>query len=284
MFTQQLHGVYLKKQILMRKIFQKYKEQSKLIANASSLLARKKQRKIAAKIIEVFTKKELTLDEETLLYRIEEIHKIVANLITMTNRGVEQIPRKTLHAIIENLADVEEISAVQFISIVGLTAKSNEKLPEYFAYDEVNAMLNTGRYTVVLSPFSERNRCKITGKGNRENIQPHTTTPVVYPSYFFDKEIETVLSEHEAELINDATQRLIKHSGIRNDFSVTEKTIIDDVRDYALFGKLIEESLKPIIVIDLQKRIFPYQQPCYNILRKTPLPLVPMQQFMQKFR
>lgn len=62
--------------------------------------------------------------------------------------------------------------------------------------------------------------------------------------------------------------------GTLHGFNVTDAKARYDASIYAAIGAWLERSHPNVVVIDVQMRIYPYQQPWYQLARKSPLPLL----------
>ena len=69
-------------------------------------------------------------------------------------------------------------------------------------------------------------------------------------------------------------RRLQNRTSIRVEYGITEEAIAERVIAYAALGKLLEETAPEAILADIQGRIYPFEQPFYDALRRFPLPLL----------
>ena len=271
-----------------KQLFELYKKNSLYILNAKPGIEAKKQKKIASQIINKLTCHNKNTEE--LLFNVERIHRLVNELLSLSNIRIEQHSKYTIDGLINELSKVSFNNKISFVTILGTPKDESKQKDEIVIFDIVNDMLKkiadrvdvTWEYTIVLSLHSEELKSENGGVGNQECIQPYTSVPVMYPSDFFKTKLLRDTNEQEKTLINSRIDRYINNHTIKKDFSVANQRIIKNVKDYATFGKLFEKSNLPVVLIDLQKRIFPYQQPCYQLIRNNPLPVIPMQKLINE--
>ena len=263
----------------MKQEFEWHKNNSQLIADARSIAERKKQKKIAAAIFNE-SKKNSNASNRTTKKCIAQHHALVNEILALASRPITQQPKKVIKGLIQTIVNTDTI---HFVTIAGVASTQEKQEAEAHVYDQVKMMLNglpslndiSWEYSILLSFHSEAIQ-------NKKIVAPHTNVPVMYPSEFFDK--QSMFSEQDKLRINTKVNQILPNNSIRTEFSVSDERITKNVRDYALFGKQFEECGRSIVLLDLQKRIFPYQQPCYQILRQNPLPVISMQTFVNKIK
>lgn len=69
-------------------------------------------------------------------------------------------------------------------------------------------------------------------------------------------------------------QELQNRATVRMAHNISREAIAERAFVYAALGKLLEEIAPETILADIQGRIYPYEQPFYDALRRFPLPLL----------
>jgi hypothetical protein len=67
---------------------------------------------------------------------------------------------------------------------------------------------------------------------------------------------------------------LQERSTVLTAHKITKEAIKERAITYAALGKILEEKMPMIVIMDIQSRIYPYEQPFYDILRDIPIPLL----------
>ena len=273
-----------------KQLYELYKKNSSYILSAKPGIEAKKQKKIASLIFDKILQKNNIACVINILNNVTKIHTIVNDILKLNPCPIDQHAKSLIKGLINVFSSIEHGQKVNFVTILGVVPDTSKQQNECYIFDMVSKMIEKinssnetwWRYNLVLSLHSEEIKSGNTNSGIdiRENIQSFTSIPICYPSEFFCKNSLRDLSEDEKSRIDIKISKVTSNALIKKAFSVLDERIIKNVRDYATFGKLFEESNIPIILIDLQKRIFPYQQPCYQIIRTQPLPVIPMQSFI----
>ncbi len=89
-------------------------------------------------------------------------------------------------------------------------------------------------------------------------------------SYFERLKAEARTSEKLAKQVRELQNRPTVLAAHR----IKPEAIEDRAVIYAALGKLLEETAPETILLDIQGRIYPYEQPFYDTLRRFPLPLL----------
>ena len=76
------------------------------------------------------------------------------------------------------------------------------------------------------------------------------------------------------ERLQGRIRALQERGSVKTAHRITAKAIAERAEVYAALGKYLEETLPNIILADIQGRIYPYEQPFYNVLRDHPLPVL----------
>lgn len=106
--------------------------------------------------------------------------------------------------------------------------------------------------------------CAVSGVGARRLSQ------VVDTSYLEKLRTSARVSEKLAKQVSELQNRptvLAAHN-------ISPEAIADRAVIYAALGRLLEETAPETILLDIQGRIYPYEQPFYGTLRRFPLPLL----------
>ncbi len=274
-------------------VLRNYKQTTPLVQDTSCTRCRRKHRKLALAIAKLV---ENQYQDGCAISKIAELHQCVHDLTSLTLLPFRQFSNATLLGLAEACFSEKPIEFVTIASgaVIGESFDihlANKRI-QYLLYDsikknleEVFALKNVKwNYTVLLPLSASFNKQNKSWQENKQYIESCTKVPVLYPSDFFDDFSGLYASVHAKVTagIHSKTEELLKHPTIQGQFAVTEDKIKSDVRDYALYGLLFEQTAKPIILIDLQGKIYPYQQPYYSMLRTKPLPLLPMQHLVAK--
>ena len=265
-------------------LLQDYKENSPLIQENLETVARRKQRKLARFIAT------LTDDwghKRHALSKIALLHEMVNDIASLSPQSFQSLSQRTLHGIAEACFSGKPL---EFVTIASGAVSENtfdlalaQKRVQYFLYDSVCEKLKgmqslaskEWNYTVLL-PLCSSSQNKDVWHENKLYIEDRTNVQVCYPHDFFNSftQLHSDCQNHTPGIIASKTAAILNHPTIQSHFSVSEQKIRADVRDYALYGLLFEKLNQPIILVDLQRKQYPYQQPCYQLLRTKPLPVL----------
>jgi len=112
---------------------------------------------------------------------------------------------------------------------------------------------------------------------NKKLIQKITRYPVWRLSEF-DDYVSTDTKAVEERLHSSATirGRLLRILNPRtlSQFGANKEKADSSILYYSSIGRWLEDKSQKVIVLDVQKKEYPYQQPFYNALRTTPLPVI----------
>jgi hypothetical protein len=270
-------------------IFSLCKESSMLIKNSETGLNKKKQKKLVSKIIDCLLAYNLSGDCINMVIYVEKILTWVNEIIALSNISIGQCPKKVIDGLAYTFTQAFITKRISFISILGVghTNEYNDVFVE--ASSIVKSYLENldftselrWNYQILLSvKFDNLIKKSDSSFLNKDLLLSGLDT--VLPSEYFDSYNTEILSIDDDKSINSKIISLSGNNELKNNFLVLDEKISRDVENYALYGKLLENKNTPIVLIDLQKHIYPYQQPCYQLLRKSPLPVISMQGLVKK--
>ncbi len=232
--------------------------------------------------------------EET---EIERLLAIYQKLVTMDVRTLGNISRSTMvglgHALLLSLKK----EGLKFVSLASpdyrqdfrgchvdigdgrdkkeyrapaVIRKKLESLDLPYSYDVLFVDIDSevvGKGQEEIDALLARNfegLCAVSGIGARRLSQ------TVDISYLEELKETAHASEKLAKQVSVLQSRptvLVAHS-------ISREAIADRAIIYAALGKLLEETVPETILLDIQGRIYPYEQPFYDALRRFPLPLL----------
>jgi len=87
----------------------------------------------------------------------------------------------------------------------------------------------------------------------------------------FDRLRQQVKSD---ERLQGKIRILQGRDSVKKAHQISAVAIAERAEAYAALGKYLEDTRPDIILADAQSRIYPYEQPFYNVLRQHPLPVL----------
>lgn len=122
-------------------------------------------------------------------------------------------------------------------------------------------------------PISEYNSA---WEENAKIIQNLTVYPVSRLSTQVDyKTISLELLKNKKRILRATDQRVIAQ------FGANIEKAVSSIEYYSSIGKWLENKGPNFIIADVQKKIYPYQQPFYNAYRTEPIGVIPYQNLIQ---
>ena len=76
------------------------------------------------------------------------------------------------------------------------------------------------------------------------------------------------------ERLNDMIDALMKRETVLDSHKISQEELRERAITYAALGRILEEDLPEAVLMDIQTRVYPYEQPFYDVLRRFPLPLI----------
>lgn len=170
-------------------------------------------------------------------------------------------------------------------NIVDLALLSDRK--QYLIFDSLGKLLQNTfndyglicQMNIILPdmhhefPISEYNSA---WEENARIIQNLTVYPVSRLSTQVDyKTISLELLNNKKRILRATDQRVIAQ------FGANIEKAVSSIEYYSSIGKWLENKGPNFIIADVQKKIYPYQQPFYNAYRAEPIGVIPYQNLIQ---
>ena len=89
-----------------------------------------------------------------------------------------------------------------------------------------------------------------------------------------DYKMKIFSDENIKEKIKDKIDYYSKNKFIVLGFDAESDFQAIQITNYSIIGLMLEDLIKNAILIDVQKKIFPFEQPFYNFARKEKLPMI----------
>lgn len=208
-------------------------------------------------------------------------------------RRPEHIPYQTLSGLANVCAIVSGTihRRVEFVSFASNALTSDGRIKEkrqYKRFDQISNFLeNVGRdlqidlvYRVILSDhdylFPPHKYTRPWGQ-NLEALREQTRVSVQLLSDSLPwADVQKLLTRHELIVRRlEGDQEVFNHNlSTRLSFKTTPERCMHQRRLYAAVGAWLEANLPTCVIMDVQKREYPYEQPCFQRLRTVPLPLI----------
>lgn len=222
---------------------------------------------------------------------IKQIIVFCQKLFLLDIRAPEHIPYSVInglvHVLFRGLKDGEEIV---FVSLASNALASDGKLREKKQYElpdkilsflmKVNAEIPfQWRYEILLADHDflfPKNKFSLLWKENLVFLQSKTDVPArLLSELITDTELQAVkktLSRH-SKVLDSEVEKFTKNIFFSASFKATPERNRHQMLLYASVGLWLERNLKTCVVLDIQKQMYPYEQPYFNRFRKDPLPL-----------
>jgi len=92
-------------------------------------------------------------------------------------------------------------------------------------------------------------------------------------------EMERLREEAADGPAREAVEKLQSRATVLGAHKISPEDLSQRALAYAAVGKILEEKFPGAILADIQGRIYPYEQPFYDVLRSYPLPLLRLVSF-----
>lgn len=77
-----------------------------------------------------------------------------------------------------------------------------------------------------------------------------------------------------AQELDKSIRELQRRDTVLRVHKISPEAIRDRAITYAAIGKILERKMPMLVLMDVQSRIYPYEQPFYDTLREIPIPLL----------
>lgn len=137
-------------------------------------------------------------------------------------------------------------------------------------------------YFCILPDYEEKYNSKefdISWDNNVKQIQTVSgvetfrLSKIVKNSYK-DYKMKIFSDENLKEKIKDKIDYYSKNKFIVLGFDAEENFQAIQITNYCIIGRMLEDLIKNAILVDVQKKVFPFEQPFYNFARKEKLPMI----------
>ncbi len=223
---------------------------------------------------------------------IKQIILFCQKLFSLDIRAPEHIPYSVTNGLVNvlfrGLRDGEEIVFVSLASnALTLDGKLREK-KQYRLPDKILSFLMKvsaeipfkWRYEVLLADHDllfPKDRFSLLWKENLIFLKSKTGVPVRFLSELIaDSELQAVQNEIlslYSRVLESEVEKFAKNIFSLTSFKATPERNRHQMLLYASVGLWLERNLKTCVVLDIQKQMYPYEQPYFNRFRKNPLVL-----------
>ena len=233
----------------------------------------------------------LTDDE---LKAIHDATLLSRRLYSLDSRSVEHIPYRSASYGMANVLQHAIVHGypLQFLSFASNAIQvSSGKLKEKKQYERPNQLIKriekvmlgsnlSWTYEVFLADNDyaiPREKYSLLWSQNLDKLRNSCTMPARFLSELFDKtSISKIKSEIEvlhAGVIQDEALAYENNRSLMISFKTNLERNIYQMFQYATLGIYIERTMPTCIVLDIQKQMYPYEQPYFDRFRLAPLPL-----------
>lgn len=113
---------------------------------------------------------------------------------------------------------------------------------------------------------------------NKEYLKRESKIETIRLSELMKKE-DFELYRSEDEVINikglrGSIEKYNKSQDIKVDFNAPENFIKNQILSYVVVGMILEKRLPDVILLDVQRKYYPFEQPFYNFNREFKIPIV----------
>ena len=226
------------------------------------------------------------------LKSIKQVILFCQKLFSLDLRASEHIPhavtRGLANVLFKGLIDVKEIVFVSFASnALTIDGKLREK-KQYELPDKIFTSLKEvtenapfrWRYEVLLADYDflfPRDKFFLPWRENLVFLKTKTVVPVKFLSELIpNAELQAIqkktLTLH-SRVLGGEIEKFTQNISFRTSFKATPERTHHQMLLYSSIGLWLEQNLKTCVVLDIQKQVYPYEQPFFNRFRKIPLPL-----------
>lgn len=177
---------------------------------------------------------------------------------------------------------------IQCISIASNALTGNDNLKQkdqYLKFDKIAKKLEKifikyniqYIYQVILADIDYRYDLEKYNKQwelNIQNLKNKTSVPVLRLSELFP-EYKIVTDEIESKKNSYFDSQIVRLENALPQFHATRERARFQMSLYSAIGKMMQKNFSTGILFDVQKKIYPYEQPFYNETRKSdPVPII----------